>query len=37
MAMSMAQKRDMNRDKMMGIKENSKRDKKKDKKVKGYK
>jgi hypothetical protein len=37
MAMSLAQKRDINRDKKMGIKEDSKRDKKKDKKVKGYK
>ena len=36
MAMSLAKKRDMARDKMMGIKEDSKRDKKKDKKVKGY-
>lgn len=37
MAMSIAKKRDMQRDKKLGIKENSKRDKKKDKKVKGYK
>jgi len=36
MVMSLAKKRDMARDKMMGIKETSRKDKKKDKKVKGY-
>lgn len=36
MAMSTAKKADMARDKKLGIKENSKRDKRRDKKVKGY-
>jgi len=36
MAMSLAKKVDMARDKRLGIKEGSKKDKKRDKKVKGY-
>ena len=36
MVMSRAKKADMAKDKKMGIKENSKKDKKRDKKVKGY-
>jgi len=36
MAMSLAKKADMARDKRLGIKEGSKKDKKRDKKVKGY-
>lgn len=36
MAMSRAKKVDMAKDKKLGIKENSKKDKKRDKKVKGY-
>lgn len=36
MAMSKAKKADMAKDKKSGIKENSAKDKRKDKKVKGY-
>jgi hypothetical protein len=36
MAMSLAKKADMAKDKKRGIKESSKKDKKRDKKVKGY-
>lgn len=36
MVMSLAKKADMARDKKLGIKEGSKKDKKRDKKVKGY-
>jgi hypothetical protein len=37
MAMSKAMKADRSKDKKLGIKENSKKDKARDKKIKGYK